>query len=50
MKHFAWSFVLVAAAVGSGLRAQAPKRLSVIADADEDRCICRKVFACGNLT
>ena len=31
MKRFAWSFVLVGAAVGSGLRAQAPKRLPVIA-------------------
>ena len=31
MKRFAWSFVLVGAAVGSGLRAQASKRLPVIA-------------------
>jgi hypothetical protein len=42
------SFVLAGTVVGSGLRAQAPKRLPAVAG--EDRCICRKVFACGNLT
>ena len=31
MKRFAWSFVLVGAVVGSGLRAQAPRRLPIIA-------------------